>query len=130
MLDHVGFPLSDFAAGRAFYNAALAPLGVTPLVQVTAEQNGGDTHIGYGADDRCFFWIADGHGPVTAGPMHVCFTARNRAMVDAFYAAAIAAGGRDNGAPGIRAHYHKDYYAAFVLDPDGRNIEAVCHTPV
>lgn len=126
MLDHVGFPVSDFSKARTFYDAALKPLGVTALVEVTAAQTGGDTHVGYGSDERPYFWIGDGHGPVEVGPMHVCFTARTRAMVDGFYAAALAAGGRDNGPPGIRAHYHRDYYAAFVLDPDGRNIEAVC----
>ena len=130
MLDHVGFPVSDFQAARTFYDAALKPLGVTALVEVTAEQTGGDTHVGYGSEGRPYFWIGDGPGPVSVGPMHVCFTARTRPMVDAFYAAALAAGGRDNGPPGIRPHYHRDYYAAFVLDPDGRNIEAVCRLHV
>ena len=129
MLDHVGFPVRDFAAARTFYDAALKPLGVTALVEVTAEQSGGGEHVGYGEGDRSYFWIGDGEGEVDIGPMHVCFTAKDRPTVDAFYAAAMAAGGRDNGPPGIRAHYHPNYYGAFVLDPEGRNIEAVCHAP-
>jgi catechol 2,3-dioxygenase-like lactoylglutathione lyase family enzyme len=82
---------------------------------------------GFGADGKPDFWIG-GEGGLNK-PMHVAFVAKDRASVDAFYTAAIAAGGRDNGAPGIRAHYHLDYYAAFVLDSDGHNIEAVCHKP-
>lgn len=127
MLDHVGLTVTDFAAARAFYDAALAPLGVAVLMEVTAEQTGGTEHAGYGADGKPDFWIGTGGAP---GKVHVALAAGDRAGVDAFYAAAIAAGGTDNGPPGIRAHYHPTYYGAFVLDPDGHNIEAVCHAPV
>jgi catechol 2,3-dioxygenase-like lactoylglutathione lyase family enzyme len=120
MLDHVSLGVSDFAKSRAFYDRALAPLGVKVMM-------GGEGYAGYG-DDRPFFWIGGGGGPVS-GPAHVAFTTADRATVDAFYAAAMAAGGTDNGAPGIRAHYHPNYYGAFVRDPDGHNIEADCHTP-
>jgi catechol 2,3-dioxygenase-like lactoylglutathione lyase family enzyme len=127
MLDHVGFPVSDFARAKAFYAAALAPLGYAVMMEITNEQTGGHgEHAGFG-DGRPDFWI--GTGQTAAASTHVAFLAKDRATVDAFYQAAIAAGGRDNGAPGLRPHYHKDYYGAFVRDPDGNNIEAVCHTP-
>jgi catechol 2,3-dioxygenase-like lactoylglutathione lyase family enzyme len=127
MLDHVGFQVRDFSAARTFFDAALKPLEIVALVEVTPEQSGGGGHIGYGADDRAFFWIGTGDGAI--GAAHVAFAAKDRASVDAFYAAALAAGGTDNGPPGIRAHYDPDYYGAYVLDPDGRNVEAVCRTP-
>ena len=127
MLDHLGLTVSDFAKSRAFYDAALAPLGVGLVMEVTPEQTGGYHGIGYGADGSPFFWLGN-QGPRGAG-MHVAFTARSRAQVDAFYAAALAAGGRDNGPPGLRPQYHPDYYGAFVLDLDGINVEAVCHSP-
>jgi catechol 2,3-dioxygenase-like lactoylglutathione lyase family enzyme len=116
-LDHVSLKVADFARAAAFYDAALKPLGLSRLF-------GDDkTFGGYGAE-RPFFWIgSDGR----AGYAHVAFAVAERATVDAFYAAALAAGGRDNGPPGVRAHYHPTYYGAFVLDPDGHNIEAVCH---
>lgn len=125
MLDHIGLTVSDFAKGRAFFDAALAPLGIGVVMEVTPEQTGGSSHVGYGSDGKPYFWIGSA-GPTT-GSLHVAFVASDRATVDAFYAAALAAGGRDNGPPGIRAHYHPNYYGAFVLDPDGHNIEAVCH---
>jgi catechol 2,3-dioxygenase-like lactoylglutathione lyase family enzyme len=125
MLDHVGAVVSDIARSRRFYDAALAPLGVTVMMEVTAEQTGGHAHLGYGSAGKPFFWVGAG-GPPT-GRLHVAFTAGSRAVVDAFHAAALAAGGTDNGAPGLRPHYHPNYYGAFVLDPDGLNIEAVCH---
>ncbi|MBP7701759.1 MAG: VOC family protein [Phenylobacterium sp.] len=125
MLDHIGLTVSDFARARAFYDAALAPLGVAMVMEVTPEQTGGSSHLGYGSDGKPYFWIGD--GGATTGALHVAFTAADRATVDAFYAAALAAGGRDNGPPGLREHYHPTYYGAFVLDPDGHNIEAVCH---
>jgi catechol 2,3-dioxygenase-like lactoylglutathione lyase family enzyme len=125
MIDHLGFAVRDVDQAKAFYLAALAPLGIKALVEVTPEQSGGEAHIGFGANGRPFFWIATGK-PVE-GPVHIAFTAANRATVDAFYQAALAAGGRDNGAPGIRAYYHPNYYGAFVFDSDGHNIEAVCH---
>jgi catechol 2,3-dioxygenase-like lactoylglutathione lyase family enzyme len=124
MLDHITFTVSDVAAAAAFYDRALAPLGVSALVRVSAEQSGTEAFLGYGAEGRAFFWISGATPPT--GRLHVAFAAPDRATVDAFHAAALAAGGRDNGAPGVRAHYHPDYYGAFVLDPDGHNIEAVC----
>ena len=127
MLDHIGITVSDVAKAKAFYTAALAPLGVAVMMEVTAEQTGGPAFLGLGSEGRPYFWISGGER--VTGALHVAFTARDRATVDAFYAAAMAAGGADNGGPGIRAHYHPNYYGAFVLDPDGHNIEAVCHTP-
>lgn len=132
MLDHTGITVSDFATARAFYDAALAPLGIAVVMEVTPEDSGGTYHgIGYGDAGKPNFWIGanlTGTGGLT-GHMHIAFTSQSRAAVDAFYAAAMAAGGRDNGPPGIRAHYHPNYYGAFVLDPDGINVEAVCHAP-
>lgn len=127
MIDHLGFPVTDYARSRTFYVQALAPLGFGPVMDVTKEQTGGYEGTGFGPPDRPNFWI--GNGDARGGPVHVAFEAKSRAAVDAFYKAAIAAGGRDNGPPGIRAHYHPSYYGAFVLDPDGHNIEAVCHAP-
>jgi catechol 2,3-dioxygenase-like lactoylglutathione lyase family enzyme len=124
VLDHITFGVADFDVAIAFYDKALAPLGVTRLVHVTAEQSGTSAFAGYG-DSRPFFWI--GGGEASRGQMHIAFTAESRSVVDAFYQAALAAGGTDNGAPGVRPHYHPTYYGAFVLDPEGRNIEAVCH---
>jgi catechol 2,3-dioxygenase-like lactoylglutathione lyase family enzyme len=125
MLDHVGLTVSDFAKARAFYDAALKPLGVAVLMEVTPEMSGGGSHVGYGSDGKPYFWIGTGDAP---GHVHLALAAPDRASVDAFYAAAMAAGGVDNGPPGVRAEYHPNYYGAFVLDPDGHNIEAVCHT--
>ena len=124
--DHIGFTVSDITRSKAFYNGALAPLGVGLVMEVTAETTGGHAHAGYGHDGNPYFWIGNGDGALR-GKLHVAFAAANRAMVDAFHAAAIAAGGIDNGAPGLRPHYHANYYGAFVLDPDGHNIEACCH---
>ncbi len=112
---------------KAFYQAALKPLGLGLVMEVTAAETGAEAHAGFGAD-RPFFWI--GTGKMSKGGTHVAFAAETRAEVEAFYRAALAAGGRDNGAPGLRPHYHADYYGAFVLDPDGNNIEAVCHRPL
>ena len=127
MFDHVGLTVSDARKTRAFYASALAPLGYAPIMDLTAEQTGGYEGTGFGTEGRPTFWI--GTGEARSGPTHVAFTAASRADVDRFYAAAIAAGGRDNGAPGPRPHYHANYYGAFVRDPDGNNIEAVCHAP-
>jgi catechol 2,3-dioxygenase-like lactoylglutathione lyase family enzyme len=127
MLDHIGLAVADFDQARAFYRAALKPLGLGVVMEVTAEEAGGDAHAGFGDEGKPFFWIGTGAKP--KGGAHVAFAAQTRADVDAFYAAAIAAGGRDNGAPGLRPHYHPNYYGAFVYDPDGNNIEAVCHRP-
>ncbi|TDT87664.1 catechol 2,3-dioxygenase-like lactoylglutathione lyase family enzyme [Azorhizobium sp. AG788] len=128
MIDHLGLAVSDLERSRSFYLAALGPLGATVQMQVSAQETGGHAHIGFGAAGKPSFWISDAR-PVS-GPLHVAFAAPDRASVDAFYATALAAGGRDNGAPGLRLHYHPNYYAAFVLDPDGNNVEAVCHHPV
>lgn len=127
MLDHVGIPVSDFARAKAFYAQALAPLGIGPVMEVGPEQTGNCSAAGFGSDGNPYFWFGDDGKP--SQHTHVAFVADSRAKVDAFYAAAIAAGGRDNGAPGLRPHYHENYYGAFVLDPDGHNIEAVCHLP-
>ena len=126
MIDHTGISVSDFATARRFYDAAFAALKGGYLTEVPREFTGGRLVGGYGRE-RPVFWIseAEAYKP----PLHVALSATSRAQVDAFYEAAIAAGGRDNGAPGLRPHYHPDYYGAFVLDPDGNNIEAVCHAP-
>ena len=126
MLDHIGIGVTDYPKAKTFYDEALAPLGMTMVMEVTAEQTGHDAAAGYGRD-RPVFWFGAAE---RAAPSHIAFTASTRAMVDAFYLSALAAGGRDNGAPGLRPHYHANYYGAFVLDPDGHNIEAVCHAPV
>jgi len=119
VIDHTGLDVGDFPKSRDFYAAALAPLGYTLKGE-------GGPRAGFGAAYPVF-WIASGepHRP----PLHFAFAAANHAQVDAFYRAALGAGGRDNGPPGSRPHYHANYYAAFVFDPDGHNIEAVCHAP-
>ncbi|MGE0240098.1 MAG: VOC family protein [Parvibaculaceae bacterium] len=127
MLDHVGFAVADYEKAKAFYEKALKPLGISVVMEVTPEQTGNVAAAGFGDAQKPYFWIGTGDKP--KGGQHVAFAAQSRKAVDAFYAAAIAAGGRDNGAPGPRPHYHADYYGAFVLDPDGNNIEAVCHRP-
>jgi catechol 2,3-dioxygenase-like lactoylglutathione lyase family enzyme len=124
MIDHVGFSVSDYARAKAFYEGALAPLGYG-LVMEAAAQETGKPAAGFGADGKPDFWVG-GEGKLEK-PLHVAIVAKNRAAVDEFHRAALAAGGRDNGSPGLRRHYHPNYYAAFVLDPDGHNIEAVCH---
>ena len=127
MIDHTTFAVADFARSKAFYAAAFSPLGVTLLVDISAEQTGSHAYAGFGAEGKPFFWIGDGGVPVRG--VHIALRAESRAAVDAFHAAALAAGGTDNGAPGLRPHYHENYYGAFVFDPDGNNIEAVCHSP-
>lgn len=130
MLDHIGIPVSDYAKAKAFYQQALAPLGAALRMEVGPEQTGAGSHGGFGTPGKPCFWISDGRvGDGEAESTHVAFAAKDRAAVRAFHAAALAAGGRDNGAPGLRPHYHAHYYAAFVRDPDGHNIEAVCHAP-
>ena len=118
MIDHTGVSVSDVAKSKAFYRAALAPLGYDVIMEW-------EQYAGLGVPPKPDFWIGEGEPNVP--PIHVAFRADTRAQVDAFYKAAIAAGARDNGAPGLRPHYHANYYGAFVLDPDGNNIEAVCH---
>jgi catechol 2,3-dioxygenase-like lactoylglutathione lyase family enzyme len=126
MIDHLGFSVSDYARARAFYEKALAPLGYVLVMETTAQETGKPA-AGFGADGKPDFWIG-GEGKLDK-PLHIAIVAEDRATVDAFYRAALAAGGRDNGPPGVRPQYHPNYYGAFVLDPDGHNIEAVCHTP-
>ena len=120
ILDHIGLAVRDFAKSATFFRRALAPLGIQTVLE-------GEGWAMLGKDGRPEFWIGV-HG-IPPGPIHIAFAAENREQVRAFHRAALAAGGRDNGAPGIRAKYHPDYYGAFVLDPDGHNIEAVCHRP-
>lgn len=122
-IDHIGISVADFGTSKAFYIAALGTLGIKLLVDF---EHSGDRHAGFGLT-KPDFWIGDGTD--ARGKAHIAFTARSRAEVAAFHSAALAAGGRDNGPPGLRPHYHADYFGAFVLDPDGNNIEAVCHAP-
>jgi catechol 2,3-dioxygenase-like lactoylglutathione lyase family enzyme len=119
MLDHVTICVVDLDRSRAFYDRALAPLGIERLYA------DGDNYSGYGVRPKAFFWI--GRRTEVLIGTHIAFAAPDRATVDAFYRAAIAAGGRDNGAPGLRPQYAPTYYGAFVLDPDGHNVEAVCY---
>jgi len=125
MIDHTGVSVSDFTRSKAFYTRALEPIGYKLMMEVSAEVSGGYEGAGFGVPPEPDFWI--GRGKPNVPPLHVAFRAERRELVDAFYKAALAAGGRDNGAPGLRPHYHPNYYGAFVLDPDGHNIEVVCH---
>ena len=129
LIDHLTLNVSDYARSRAFYEKALAPLGVKPVMEF------GEA-CGFGRDQKPDFWIGKGPtsfqkpehlAPIT--PVHVALSARTRDEVRAFHAAALAAGATDHGAPGLRPEYHATYYGAFVLDPDGHNVEAVCHRP-
>jgi catechol 2,3-dioxygenase-like lactoylglutathione lyase family enzyme len=129
MIDHLGFDVADLARSRAFYEQALAPLGMRVIMEVTYAMNPAWAGVGMGEHKPDFWFGTPREGGGLNRVLHVAFRARDRATVDAFHAAAIAAGGRDNGAPGIRALYHPNYYGAFVFDPDGHNIEAVCHEP-
>ena len=119
MIDHTGVTVSDFARSKAWYEQALAPLGYT-MIKLW------ETFAGFGVAPKPDFWIGLG---TPTDKIHIAFRAATRSIVDAFYQAALAAGGTDNGGPGVRAHYHEHYYGAFVLDPDGHNIEACCHEP-
>ncbi|WP_199096187.1 VOC family protein [Dyella sp. ASV21] len=129
MIDHAGLHVSGYERSRDFYRKVLATLGASLVMEITAEQTGDGAHAGFGTDGKPSFWIGTSQHGSIAGSVHIAFTAGSRAAVDAFHAAALAAGGKDNGAPGLRPHYHAQYYGAFVLDPDGYNIEAVCHRP-
>jgi catechol 2,3-dioxygenase-like lactoylglutathione lyase family enzyme len=129
MIDHIGFSVRDLARATEFYLKALSPLGIGIMMEVSAEQTGGGATVGFGANGKPFFWIGEGFRSANDQRIHVAFAAGSRAQVDTFYRAALAAGGKDNGPPGLRPHYHATYYGAFVLDPDGNNIEAVCHAP-
>lgn len=122
MIDHVGLRVADLARAKRFYLAALAPLGYTLF------REHGDHGIGLWSNGKPDLWLYKSGIATNPAPTHVCFTSPDRPTVDSFYAAALAAGGRDNGAPGLRPEYHPGYYGAFVLDPDGNNIEAVHHT--
>jgi catechol 2,3-dioxygenase-like lactoylglutathione lyase family enzyme len=129
MIDHVGFPVSDYARAKSFYEKALAPLGYTLIMEVGPEVTGsGSPAAGFGTGGKPDFWIG-GEGAL-AKRLHIAILAKDRPAVDAFHRAALAAGGKNNGAPGLRPHYHANYYGAFVLDLDGHNIEAVCHAAV
>jgi len=119
-LDHIGFAVADFAKSRDFYTQALAPLGIAIVMS-------GDSYAGMGRDGRAQFWF--NAGQPASGGTHIAFAADDRAQVRAFHAAALAAGGKDNGGPGLRPQYHPNYYGAFVIDLNGHNIEAVCHKP-
>ena len=128
MIDHTGVSVSNVAVSKGFYARALAPIGYKLLMELPAAVTGSHDVAGFGEPPKPDFWI-DGGTP-NVPPIHIAFRVSSRALVDAFYKAALAAGGRDNGPPGLRAHYHPNYYGAFVLDPDGHNIEAVCHEAV
>ena len=118
MIDHIVIGVSDLAASKSFYEQALAPLGYVTIMEFPGV-------AGMGVGGKPDFWLRQTDGQE---PAHVAF-ATDRPTVDAFHAAALAAGGRDNGGPGVREGYHPHYYGAFVLDPDGHNVEAVCHVP-
>lgn len=120
MFDHIGIGASDVQASKAFFLQALAPLGVAVCME-------GEFGVGMGHEGKPSLWLSGRYAK--PAPMHLAFTAPDRVAVDAFYEAAMAAGGKDNGPPGLRPHYHPDYYAAFVIGPDGHNVEAVCHKP-
>lgn len=122
MFDHVKFGVSDYTASKAFFLQALAPLGVTAGSE--GEPTYGIELVAKGPASLILFQTNE-----KPAPLHIAFAADSRSQVEAFYRAALAAGGKDNGAPGLRPHYHANYYAAFVIGPDGHNIEAVCHQP-
>jgi catechol 2,3-dioxygenase-like lactoylglutathione lyase family enzyme len=119
ILDHLTLPVADFEASRQFYRQALAPLGIGVVFEH-------DRVAAFGRDGKGELWLA---GAEAHPPLHIAFAARSRAEVDAFHAAALTAGARSNGAPGLRPIYHPNYYGAFVIAPEGHNIEAVCHDP-
>lgn len=125
MIDHTGIVASDFEKSKFFYSNALAAIGYGLLMEFPASVTGHTDVAGFGEPSKPDFWVSKGipNNP----PVHVAFRVGSRALVDAFYQAAVSSGGRDNGPPGLRPHYHPNYYGAFVLDPDGHNIEAVCH---
>ncbi|MBZ0330984.1 VOC family protein [Halomonas sp. ANAO-440] len=122
MFDHVKFGVSDYAASKAFFLKALEPLGVVGGAE--GEPSYGVELCGRGDSSLCLYQAKE-----KPAPLHIAFVADTRQQVEAFYRAALEAGGKDNGAPGLRPHYHPNYYAAFVIAPDGHNIEAVCHQP-
>lgn len=119
IIDHIGLSISNYERSRAFYSKVLAPLGIGLIMEHAG-------WAGYGRDGKPELWF--GESEVIQKPMHIAFSAHDAEAVDAFYKAAIEAGAKDNGPPGIREIYHPNYYGAFIIDPDGHNIEAVCHT--
>lgn len=119
MFDHLGFGVTDLPASKAFFVQALAPLGAAVVME-------GPWGVGIGQKQKPSLWLYEAETP--PAPLHIAFVAESRADVEAFHRAALAAGGTDNGAPGLRPHYHANYYGAFVIGPDGHNVEAVCHT--
>lgn len=125
MIDHIGVLVSDFERSKHFYAAALAPIGYALVREVPASVTGHTDIAGFGADGVADVWLSKGTPNVP--PVHIALRVKDRAQVDAFHRAAVAAGGKDNGKPGLRPQYHAGYYGAFVLDPDGHNIEAVHH---
>jgi catechol 2,3-dioxygenase-like lactoylglutathione lyase family enzyme len=127
MIDHIGLVVSDFGRSKEFYTKALSAIGYELLMEFPASVTGRADVAGFGEPPKPDFWISTGAS--NHPPTHVALRVGTRALVDLFYQAAIAAGGRDNGPPDLRPHYHANYYGAFVLDPDGHNIEAVCHAP-
>jgi catechol 2,3-dioxygenase-like lactoylglutathione lyase family enzyme len=128
MIDHIGVKVSAFETAKAFYDKALVPLGYGCLMSIPIGEGLFAAGFGELNTKKPDFWISN-TSPEVGPSQHVAFRALDRATVDAFYRAALAAGGRDNGAPGLRPHYHANYYGAFVLDPDGHNVEACCHNP-
>jgi len=120
MFDHIGVGVTDLAASKAFYLEALAPLGIVVVMEFPEA-------VGLGPPNKPAFWLSP--ASEKPAPLHLAFVAENHDRVDEFYRRAIAAGAKDNGPPGLRPQYHANYYAAFVIGPDGHNVEAVCHTP-
>jgi catechol 2,3-dioxygenase-like lactoylglutathione lyase family enzyme len=125
MIDHTGVLVSDFEKSKKFYTEILKPIGYQLLLEFPASVTGTVNVAGFGEPPKPDFWIAQGNP--NNPRVHVAFRVGNRSLVDVFHQAALAAGGTDNGTPGVRPHYHSNYYGAFVLDPDGHNIEVVCH---
>jgi catechol 2,3-dioxygenase-like lactoylglutathione lyase family enzyme len=128
-IDHINLAVSDLDRSRAFYTAALGAIGIKEMLRVGPEHGteSGGRMVGYGDGRKPFFWILE--GKQVGENTHIAFAVETRAEVATFYAAALAAGGKDHGAPGLRKRYHADYYGAFVLDSDGINVEVVCHNP-
>jgi catechol 2,3-dioxygenase-like lactoylglutathione lyase family enzyme len=120
MFDHIGFGVTDYAASKAFYLKSLQPLGMDIVMD-------GEYGIGIGPKEKPELWLFQSSDK--SAPLHLAFTAESRKQVQDFYRVAIEAGGKDNGGPGLRPHYHPNYYGAFVIGPDGHNVEAVCHKP-
>jgi catechol 2,3-dioxygenase-like lactoylglutathione lyase family enzyme len=125
MIDHTGVQVSNPEKSRLFYEKSLAPLGYKLMMEIPKEYTDGLVVLGFGVPPKPDFWLSQ--GTPQKPHVHIAFRAETRQQVDEFYKAALANGGKDNGGPGLRPHYHKDYYGAFVWDPDGHNIEACCH---